>query len=159
MKITTIALIGAAIAGGAAIAQARPQGGPFAGPGGLPFGLGPEDLVGAIFAKHDVNEDNQLDADEIAASVASGIERRKARFEERGFNRNRPDDFEPPAPVNIAARMIERHDANADGVLNTEEVLEIVKRPLGKRDRRGNRSGLGKGPRRGPPQAPDATEE
>jgi len=148
MNITRIALITLITAGTALSATARPGGSGPRGGNDMPFGLEAEDIVGAIFAKHDTNLDDLLSSDEIAASVAAKIEARQARAAERGVERERPDDFTPPTPEEIAAKMIERHDADEDGALSTEEVLGTLKQQK-RRGKGGPRGGEGRG-KRGP---------
>jgi len=160
MKTTRIALITVIAAATAYTASARPGGPGPRGGGGLPFGLEPEDIVGAIFAKHDTNQDSVIDGTEIADAAEAKMAARQARAEERGRGLNRPDDFAPPTPEEIAARILENHDADENGSLSEEEVLDIVTQQNRNNRRKGGKGARGPRNGRGPnaPVEDDAGE-
>lgn len=132
----------------------------FARPEGPPPPPDPEAVVVEMFTDYDADENNSLNQEElIAAFVGIREKHMAARQGDRPrMGRKGPEGEEstdrprkgkrrgPPAPEELAPKLIEDFDASGDGELNTEELLQALQ----KMHERGGRRGPGK------PEADDA---
>ncbi len=128
-------------------------------PEGPPPPPDPETIVVEVFTDYDSDENNSLNQEELVAALQGMREKQMAKrqgdrprmgrkasdeesTEDRPAKPNKGKRRGPPAPEDIAPRMIENHDKSGDGELNTEELLEALKGMHGQGRR-------GRGPRGG----------
>jgi len=124
-----------------------------------------EEIVVNIVSDYDSNADNLMSAAELEAAIVGLHEKRKEAFESMAEKRREGREFEgkrgprrgPPPASEVAARLIENHDANGDEQLDTEEMRGAVRalKPKGPRGMRGRAHHRG-GPELSPPANPDA---
>ena len=128
----------------------------------------PEEIVVNIVSEYDANADNLMSVTELESAVAGLHEKRKEAIdklaEKRGeggegrrFGDRRGPRRGPPPASEVAARLMENHDANGDEQLDTEEMRGAVRalKPKGPRGMRGRGHYRG-GPELSPPANPDA---
>ncbi|MDE0769442.1 MAG: hypothetical protein OSB19_13745 [Opitutaceae bacterium] len=159
-KLLALSIIG--IATTTVTSMARPEGGR---PGGKPAGdrPNPEDIVVEIVADYDLNTDNLINSEELAAAIEGLHEKRmeqmKAFAEKRGGNSDRERPERPrgradrPEPSDIAAKLVADFDTDGDAALNTEELFGAVNamKHQGPKNRRGPGPRGMRGHRGGPP--------
>ena len=159
-KLLALSIIG--IATTTVTSMARPEGGR---PGGKPAvdRPNPEDIVVEIVADYDLNTDNLINSEELAAAIEGLHEKRmeqmKAFAGKRGGNsdRERPErprgSADRPEPSDIAAKLVADFDTDGDAALNTEELFGAVNamKHQGPKNRRGPGPRGMRGHRGGPP--------
>lgn len=89
-----------------------------------------EEIVVNIVSDYDSNADNLMSAAELEAAIVGLHEKRKEAFDSMAEKRREGREFEgkrgprrgPPPASEVAARLIENHDANGDDQLDTENA-------------------------------------
>lgn len=145
MKTQLLALSLASAAFMASSLSARPE--------GPPPPPNPEEVVVDVFADYDTDESNTLNQDELVAALTGMREKQKGdrprmgrKGSEDDATADRPEKSRkgdrrgPPAPEEIAPKLIEDFDVSGDGELDTEEMLAALKTMHGKGRRGGPRN-------------------
>lgn len=132
----TVAGIGLALLGVASAQENGPRGprGP-RGPQGPGAGFqppAPENIAARMLERSDANNDGFLSRDELVAAVGHRLEQGGRPGGPRGPRppadaEDRPEGFQPPSPEEIASHMLEKSDADGNGQLSKDELIDAIK--------------------------------
>ena len=93
----------------------------------------PQELAAKLIADFDHDGSGTLDEVELAEALVFMKENRPRPPRHEGMRPRR----EPPAPEEVAQRMLEKHDADGDTLLSEEELVQALASRPGPHGRRG----------------------
>lgn len=94
----------------------------------------PEEMVAQLIVDHDLDETNTLDAAELEQALISMHAKRMER-QQKMAKEGKGNGKERPSEEEMSAKLIEEFDADADGMLNSEELMQALKE-MGPRHKR-----------------------